>query len=282
MTLGSIVFIFFIIAILKPLIFKVCAVKLDHRTAPIFISSFLLLGTVLTLPFYHTLLATGFVQLLDTPPALFFCLLKGIVIWYAIFLGQKLTQHSLSSSRFVLPPALALAAFVNMFLGEILSTGQWISVLGLSLLGIAFFFKGHLKELTIESKKIYLILIAITVILISTDFYTVSHSNWYVHLFLSNAVLFIFCLIQRKPLAIWRSALLSKEGALAGFSMVVYEFIKFSAMITYVPVTTITSVQAAATPIILALTALIWKERSWQEQLIWGVLTTLFLMIALI
>ena len=272
------IIIFFALAIAKPLAYKLCALKLDHRAAPIFISTYILLGVALTMPWFHDLFVEGIEQLISMPLILSLCLLKGVIFWYASYGGQQLTHNSLSYARYTLPPALAIAAIINVFFGEILTLVEWVAVIGLALSGIAFFLKGHIQDLDHPTKILFVKLVGALVCLIVLDHITISHSNWYVLLFTSNVAVFVVCLLYRKPLAVWKSAIFSKLGMLGGLLMVTYEFVKFYPMVTLVPVTVMSTVQAAATPIVLVLTAMIWGERTWKEQLIWGVLAIGFIL----
>lgn len=269
---------FFTIAIVKPLIFKVCAVKLDHRTAPIFISSYMMMGILISLPFFSSYMEEGLAKLIAHPFIFSLCVLKGIIFWFAVHDGQKLTQVSLSSARYTLPPALAISAVINSFLGEHLTMVEWVSVMGLAILGIAFFLKGHLQELGRSAKILFIKLVLILVSLIVIDHVTITYSNWYVLLFTSNATLLIWCVLKKKPLQLWKTALFSKLGIVAGMSMLTFEFIKFYPMVTLIPVSVISTVQASTIPIVLVLTSLIWGERTWQEQLLWGVLSVAFIL----
>jgi hypothetical protein len=280
----SIVFIvlIFLFTIGSSLILKVCATNLNHRTAPIFISVYLLFGIFLTLPWFHPLLLSGFSTLFANPIILLVCILKGFVLWYNFVESQKLKQHSLSSFHYVGPLGLSIAAFINSFLGENLTATEWIGIIGMCVVGVGFFLKGHLNTLNFEAKILYFKLVCISAVLIVIDHYTVSHTNWYVLIFIVSITMFCISLAETRGASIWKKALFSRIPALAGLSFVMYEFIKFYPMVTILPVSVISMVTIGAIPIILLASALIWKEGRWQEQIIWGLLSMLFIFVLIL
>lgn len=159
---------------------------------------------------------------------------------------------------------------------------EWVSVAGLCSLGFVFYFRGHLQEVPGETRKIYLLLVALTVIMLICDHYIIKQSNWFVYLFYSNAALLVFCLLKRKGRAVWRSALMTWPAIAAGVTFAVFEIVKFYPMVTYIPVAVMTSVQFSVIPLVLISSALLWKERTWQEQLVWGGFSLFFFALLLV
>lgn len=273
---------FFFISLLKPIIFKVCANNLDHRTAPIFISVFILFGILITLPWFGGLLIEGFEKIGAHYLILFLCMFKGILFWYGTYENQKLKKESLSSTYYVAPLSLAFIACINSFLGEVLEPKQWISIIGLCSVSCLFFFKGHLQDLDPSLKKTYFKLALIFTVLGVIDHYTVFHSNWYTLLFISNLTLLCVCLSKRNSLEVWKTALFNKMAVMGGATFLVFEFVKFYPMVSMIPVSVILLVQVATTPIVFVLSALIWGERSWQEQFVWGLCSVGFIVLLVI
>jgi drug/metabolite transporter (DMT)-like permease len=85
------------------------------------------------------------------------------------------------------------------------------------------------------------------------------------------AVVFtVACVWNRRNPAVFKSAVLSWTAALAGISYAATELVKFYQQVTINPVSVVVTVQAMTKPVILVLSALIWKERTVKEQLAWG------------
>jgi drug/metabolite transporter (DMT)-like permease len=282
MLLEAFIVILFLINIGKAFIIKLCADHLDHQMMPIVFSCYLIIALLLGLPFFHDLAIEGTKALLAQPIVLFACLFKGVIFWFAIIDGQKLNQQSMSSARYILPPALALSALINSFLGEELNAQQWIAVIGLAVLGVAFFFKGHLQDLGRQAKILFLEIVLVITAMIVIDHYVISHSNWYVLLLYSNLVILLISLFRKSVKNIWRQAFTNRLALCAGLAFTAYELIKFPAMVTLIPVSVAVTVQVTTIPVIMVFTSLIWKERTVKEQLIWGVLSMGFMFVLLL
>lgn len=252
---------------------KLCSVRLDHRTAPIFFSVWTLIGLLGSWPLFGHLLLPGLEKMTADPWLLALTMGKGALLYYVFFVSQRLMKVSLSSRHYVTPLAVGLVLLFNYFLGEQLEPKQWMAALGLCALSAAFFFKGHLADLDRRSRIDYFLLVALSAPLASADHYLIRHINWYAVLLVSNIVLLALALlVNRSNKAVLRDALLHKTAALAGIFYMAAELVKFYQQVSINPVTTVVTVQAATKPVILILSALIWNERTVREQMIWGVL----------
>jgi hypothetical protein len=266
----------FLLTIGHLLTLKICSVKLDHRTAPIFISLWTLLGVAAVSPFFGHLWAEGWDKFMAAPYLLLLCMLKGGLLYLLFVISQELMQESLSSRHYVTPLAVGLVAIVNATLGEQLHLGQWIAALGLCGLSAAFFFKGHAADLSRKGRFAYIKLVALAVFLSSLDHVLTKNSNWFSLLLVSNVTLLAVSLVlNRARIAVLKDALFHKYAALAGIFYMLTELVKFYQQVTINPVTVVVTVQAATKPVILVLSALLWKERTVREQLIWGALAFL-------
>ena len=100
--------------------------------------------------------------------------------------------------------------------------------------------------------------------------------NWFSVLLVSNIVLLTLgLLVNRSNKAVLRHAFMNKTAALAGIFYMAAELVKFYQQVTINPVTVVITVQAATKPVILILSAIVWRERTVREQLIWGILAFL-------
>lgn len=273
MAAHGLLLLLFFLTIGHLLTLKLCSVKLDHRTAPVFISFWTLLGLAAVSPLFGYLWAEGWAKFMAAPHLLVLCIVKGGLLYILFVISQELMKESLSSRHYVTPLSIGLVAIVNATLGETLQAGQWFSALGLCALAAAFFFRGHLSDLSRSGKIAYIKLVALSVFLSSLDHVLTKNSNWFSLLLVSNVVLLSVSLVlNRARVAVLKDALFHKYAALAGIFYMLTELVKFYQQVTINPVTVVITAQAATKPVILILSALLWKERTVREQLVWGVL----------
>ena len=255
---------------------KVCSVKLDHRSAPIFFSGWTLIGLAGTWPLFGRLWIDGWKILRGGDFLMALTIGKGALLYYVFFVSQRLMKVSLSSRHFVTPLAVGIVSISNALLGEHLEPGQWFAALGLCGLSLVFFFRGHLADLDRRSRFDYFLLVGLSAPLSSLDHYLIKHINWYTVLVVSNIVLLgLGILLNLRQKHVLRDAFLHKTAALAGIAYMLAELVKFYQQVTINPVTAVVTAQAATKPVILILSALIWKERTAKEQMTWGVLALL-------
>lgn len=271
MTAHLLLLLLFVMTIILLIVLKLCSTRLDHRATPLFISFWTIVGLLAVTPFYGHLWDEGFAKMQASPLVLVFAVIKGISLYWLFVISQELTEESLSSRHYVTPMSVGLIALSNFFLGEHLSVGQSISAAGLCLLSVGFFFKGHLSDLSVKGKVSYAKLVALAVFMASLDHVLTRDSNWYTLMWVSNAVLFVLSLGLniRKP-DILRAAFLNRYAICAGIFYAATDLVKFYQQVSINPVSVVIMVQSMTKPVILVLSALIWKERTVREQLIWG------------
>lgn len=252
---------------------KMCSLQLDHRTAPLFISGWTLAGVAAVSPVYGHLLAPGWAALAAHPLWLSLAVLKGALLYALFVVSQALMKESLSSRHYVTPLSIGALTLFNAFCGEHLKPHEWFSALGLCALAAGFFLKGHLSDLDRRARFSYLFLVLLSAFLGTIDQIVTKGSNWFVLLLVSNIVLFGFSLaVNIRNLGVLKAALTHRSAALAGFFYAATELVKFYQQVSINPVSVVVTVQAMTKPVILLLSALIWKERTVKEQLVWGVL----------
>jgi len=270
----------FLLTIAHLVTLKICSVKLDHRTAPVFVSLWVLAGLAATAPAFMPLWAEGYAFLLAHPVMAALAAGKGVMLYVLLVVSQQLMQISLSSRHYVTPLAVGILSVCNSFLGEQLSAGQWASALGLCALAAAFFFKGHLADLDRKSRIHYALLVGISVMLGALDHALLSKGmNWCTLLAVSHIVLLLLAIaLLHRQAAVWKTALFALPAVLAGLTYAATELVKFYQQVTINPVTAVVTVQASTKPVIMLLAALVWKERTAREQLVWGVLALLVML----
>lgn len=251
---------------------KLCSVQLDHKTTPLFISLWTLAGLAVTYPVYGRLFWQGMQDFSGAPWLLGLAVIKGAVLCYLFVISQELMRVSLSSRHYVTPMAIGLLTVCNSFLGEKLAPHELFAGLGLCALACAFFFKGHLAELDKRGRMAYAQLVLCSALLGTMDQVILSGTNWYALLTVTYLVVLVVAAFwNRKSPGNFKVAVAHRSAVIAGVVYAATELVKFYQQVTINPVTVVVIVQAMTKPVILVLSALIWKERTVREQLVWGV-----------
>ncbi len=266
MTPGLCLIVLFVLTIGYKLLLKRCSDVLDHRSVPLFIAVWVLAGLAVTAPFYA---ADAWQAARANPAAVFVAIIKGGLLYLTLFLGQRLMRASLSSSLYTAPMSIGAVAAINSLLGERLSGLEWFSAASVCALSCIFFLRGHLSELNTAAKRDYAAIVVLLTVMGGMDQFGISHMGWYGYLTLSNAVLLAAGMAAHGDI---RTAVFNRLALPAGILFAVAEIFKFYQSVTINPITAIILVQNLSTPVLLVLSALIWKERTVREQLIWGVL----------
>lgn len=265
--------ILFLLTIVHLLTLKMCSDVLDHRTAPLFIGGWTLIGLLVTAPVFGHLLLEALPDLSANAWLLALIALKGVLLYLMFVAGQDLAKVSLSTRQYVTPLSIGLIAIVNAGLGEQLSFEKWLAALGLCALAGAFLLLGHAAELTRQARLTYAKLVALVVATAAIDQAVLSETSWYPLLLGSNLVLIALALgLSVRHKAVLRAATFHPMAIAAGMIYAVTELFKFYQMVDINEVTTVVIAQSLTKPVILLLSAYIWKERTLKEQLVWGVL----------
>jgi len=112
----------------------------------------------------------------------------------------------------------------------------------------------------------------LAVVLAVVDQIVLPRANWYSYLWVFNSVLLAVSLgMNFRQAAVLKSAALHPAAIAAGVFYMATELTKFYQMVSINPVSVVVTAQAMTKPVILVLSALIWKERTVKEQLVWGV-----------
>ncbi len=250
---------------------KICSLKLDHRTAPLFIGGWTLAGLALVYPLYADLLTEGLQKFEANPVLPALAALKGALLCYLFIVSQELMKVSLSSRHYVTPLSLGLITIGNAAFGETLKPQEWFSSIGLCLLAVGFFLKGHLSDLTPRDRLSYTKLVGISAGISIIDHIITQDANWYVLSIAAYAVVFLVAIAWNfRTLDNFRAAALTRPAILAGIFYAATELVKAYQQVTINPVTVVVTVQAMTKPVILVLSAYLWKERTVREQLAWG------------
>lgn len=271
--------LYFVLMLINKLSMKWASDVLDARTAPIFTPAWILLGLAVTFPLFKDVAMVGYEKMQLSTLGLVMAIVKGFGFYAFLIYKQRLSTLSLSSTLYGGPIAVALAAIGASFLGEDLNIYQWMAIMALGLSGVAFMLKGHIRDVQDPKAFTYFFInIMLAAFLIVVDHTGVLHSNWYAFLAVSNGVTLILALILNvRSLQNIKSAFFARPAIIAGFIFVTFELVKFYQIVTITPATVMGAVALAGGPIVMVLSALIWKERTVKEQLLWGLWAVLML-----
>lgn len=250
---------------------KLAANSLDVKLTANIVSLWMAAGVLVILPFYHHLLFIDGKPFYLMPALMAGAITKGILIHYSFRPVQRLRKCSQSSAIFAMPIAMGIAAVIdNLLFDEALSTVQLVGVVGVCLTGLVFFLFGHARELDGTGRKNFVLSILVITAMIITDYLTISRGNWYIYMFTYAMTATTVALLMRMPLKDWKYGFTHKYALLAGFAWCVTEIYFISVMVAVLPVSIAILSAQMMLPVLMVLSALIWKERSWQEQFIFG------------
>lgn len=278
----ALLFALFLFNILSSMAFKRASHSLPHDIGPVYTCGWILIGLILWFCFSNTLFFEGINDVREAPILAGLLLLKGVFIWVLFSKGMELTQYSLSARSYLLPSSIGFIAIINNFLGESLTLQQWVAVIGLFILGVSFFFRGHIQALSKQGRLLFLFLIFTTICCATLDQLILSDTNWFVLLLFTNLVALSVSFSKKISGEYLKAAFVSAKAVMAGVAFMVTEMLKFYLMVSIFPMSVVISVQVATIPIILVLSAVIWGERGWKEQLIWGILSAGLLLLLFI
>ncbi|MFC1659259.1 hypothetical protein ACFL0U_01690 [Pseudomonadota bacterium] len=260
---------------LRPFAYRPAAKAFTTKTSAAFTSIWMLIGIIVTLPFFgHMLFYEGGTYL--NSQFIIYSLLKGWVLWVGIRLSQVINAESVSSSVFSGPIVIGLAVILNvMFFGEILTAIQFISIFLIGLTSLLFFTFGHAKFLSTRAKKYFLISILLGIYCVISDQIVISNTNWYVHTFFVTVSLSLISVFSKLSIEEWKDCFLQKSSIFAGFVFVTGEFYLMSVMVRVIPVSIAALSIRLSIPFIMILSSLFYNEQKWQTQAVFAVLLLL-------
>ena len=204
---------------------------------------------------------------------------KGILLYYSIKYIADLAGESNSSSVFAGYISLGVGAILNNFiLNDSLNFIQMFSCIGLSILGTVFFFRGPASDLSKFGKKVFMLLTLVIIVIMFVDKVAISGLNWYMHLLINSTVFFIVSMVflVRDKTFHYLTDLKSQVLVSIGLVFAVGEFIILYSMQNYMPVSIALLFIRLGAPIVMFVSAYIYKERTPREQLLFGSLALLF------
>jgi len=266
----------FILAGLRPFAFYPCAKRFSSKTSSAFTGVWLVIGILITLPFFHDKLIINNQYFFHDPLTIVFGFIKGSLLWVIINYRQTIRKESNSSSVYYCFISVAIGACINyFFFGAKLSSIQVVAIVAIGFLGLMFFLIGHANKLQKQTKIVFWLSVILLVITMVTDHNAISRTNWYVQFVIANISFFLTSFISRTTKQEWKDALFHKDSIRAGIVFLVGEIVIMSSLVTILPVSVALLCIRLSTPVVMVISAIALKEGKWYEQAAFGGLTLL-------
>ena len=268
-------FLILISTTLRPILYKPAAKHFPPELSAAFTSSWLIVGLILTFPIFGHLYYDNALKI-TTSAYLLLAVLKGLLLWFTVKLQQKINKTSTSSSVFFGFISMALGSLINnLFFKEGLALFQVLCICGLGILGLMFVLKGDAKTLSKKGKIDFGIIILVGATFSITDHLAIPQIGWYPYLLFSSLAMFIACLISGISKQDYHNIFLNKSVAFAGIFYTISEFLIIYASINILPVSFVGVFMRMSAPIVMIISALVYKEQSLKNQLTFGALAML-------
>lgn len=256
--------------VIKPFLYKPAAMYFPAKMSAIFTGIWLIVGLVITFPFFcHLLVVEGRNMLFS--PYILIAVYKGFSLFYLISLQQIINKTSTSSSVFLSFIALALGAlFNNLFFHENLKLVQLACIVGFGFLGIAFFKRGDAKVLSLKDKYFFVITTLIMASYTISDHVAIPQLGWYPYLLISSLTLFAVGTLHISGVQKLKFVFTNKIVVIAGIFYTFSEFLVIYASINILPVSIVGVFLRLSTPIVMFISAIKYKEQNVKNQLLFG------------
>ena len=249
---------------------KTLADTMPPRIAPFMMGAWIVIFSAVFAFFNPEKLFIQDVFFLQRPDLWLVSFAKGIMLWVIVKIEVRIKKESASSGAFLSPVGNGAIAVGNSFLGEILTLPQFLGVFATAVLGAVFLLYGHAKELSKQAKWYCLGGVATIMFLGATDYYVISASNWFLHIMMSGFGACAMALLQKTTREELVLCFNNKRSVIAGISIVFAEFLLLSSMVTVMPVSVAVLFAGLSVPIFMVMSSLLWGERSWKEQGLFG------------
>ena len=206
-------------------------------------------------------------------------LIKGIMLYASVKLIADIAKESNSSAVFAGYISLGIGSLLNYFiLSENLTMLQIVACVSLGILGMVFFLRGPASELSKFGKKAFVLLTLIIILNMFVDGVGIRGLNWYMYSIISSGfsllIAFIILLFEKKY--VYLKELNSPILIVIGLVFAIGEFVILYSMQNYLPVSIAFLFLRLSAPIVMFVSAYIYKERTPKEQLLFGGLAVLF------
>ena len=196
-------------------------------------------------------------------------MLKGVLIWFSMFIHQTLVTRSVAAAAYSAPVGVGAIALGNYLVwSETLAPMQWLAVGALAVLGLLFLVYGDIKRLDARAKVYFLIVIGIFALFGIIDYWTISKADWFIYLTWTGVgVLATGLILNPRPNLHKIPPRLYPRMFLAWF---VPEALILACMVTILPVSMAVLAGTMRIPINMMAAAYLYKESSMREQLLFS------------
>ena len=258
--------------IIRPFLYKPAAKYFPAEMSAAFTSTWLIVGLIISFPIFGHLITQNAAKII-TSPYIFLGILKGILLWWMIKLQQVVNKESTSSSVFFGFIALALGSLINnLFFHEGLKLFQLLCICGFGILGLFFMLKGDAKRMSAYGKISFGLIVLFAAGFSVTDHLAIPQVGWYPHLWISSVTMFIAACLHGISKTDFINIFKNTSLAVAGIFYVVSEFLIVYSSINLLPVSFVAVFMRIAAPVVMVLSAFKYKEQSWQNQLLFGII----------
>lgn len=255
---------------LRPFVYKPVALKFPISVSAQFTSFWLVLGLVITCPIYGYLFADNMHKIVSSP-FVFLSIIKGFFLTWMINAQQMVNKESTSSSVFSGFIALAVGSLINnIFFNEGLKIFQILCIAALGFLGVLFYFFGDSKNLSVHGKNAFMVTIFLTSSYCVIDHLTIPEIGWYPHLFISSLAFLLSSVWKNFSWQNFKIIFSTRIIIIAGIIYTVSEFLIIYSLTNILPVSFANLFMRISIPVIMVISALKYKEQSWQKQLAFG------------
>ncbi len=259
--------------VFRPIVYKPVAIYFPAKMSSAFTSTWLMAALLVTAPVFGHLLTDNFVQIIKSP-YLLLSVLKGALLFSMIEFQQIVNKESTSSSVFFGFIALALASLCNnIFFNEGLGFFRLMCIFCLGLVGLFFFLIGDAKRLSDKGKLGFVMIVLYSALFSVTDHLAIPVVGWYAHLLVSSFVMFLGCFVKGIRKTDFIKMFSDRDMAVAGFIYAASEFLIIYASTNILPVSFVGVFMRLAAPVVMVVSAFKYKEQSWTNQLIFGVIS---------
>jgi hypothetical protein len=210
----------------------------------------------------------------DTIFPLFMSVLKGISLHLIVTAIAQISKTSLSSGAYAVTSGLPIGSlFVFLFLGEPMSSWDWVSVGAIGILSAFYFWKGHARTLEEKDVIAYFVIIGCVSVNMLADKATAVDHSWAVHLSVSTLVWVLigffkgaFKVKKEHYVSLFETPLL-----LLGAIYLIGEIILIYSMQNIFEGVVLPFVFIrVATPITMMIASIKYNEGDWRRQIVFG------------
>ena len=263
--------------VLKPLLYKKVAQNYAPNFSSLFVSGWILVAIILSLPFMYEMLGDSFLLMKENPFSVIAAILKGGVVWGAVWASQIINKRSTSSSVFFPFISLGVASLIlNVFFDENLKLIHLCSIVLLGGLGAIYAIFGDAKRMSDAEKKIFFVAVLFVAGCSVMDHIGIKGIGWYPYFIISNVVMMLFVIKKGIDKTDFMNIFTKKEVVVAGIFTVCYEVLILASMIEIMPVSFVSFFMRLSAPMVMVFSAIRFKEQTIRNQLIFGCLAIIF------